>query len=103
MPPAPPAPAFDSGGGGFGFPETVDFGRNSAPIVVRRSGPPGLIVLLVMLGGAAGGAKLGEVMTRNAVAALSASKAAAPSPPGKTAAPAKGPATEAAPTPPQRK
>jgi serine/threonine protein kinase len=102
MPPAPPAaPAFDGGQGGFGFPETVDFGRNSAPVVVRRSGPPGLIVLLVMLGGAAGGAKLGEIMTRNAVAALAASKTDAASPAAKPGTPPKPP--EAAPTPTQRK
>jgi hypothetical protein len=80
MPPAPPsAPAFDSGGNGFGggFPETVDFGRNSAPVVVKRSGPPGFIVLLTLLAGAAGGAWLGEKVTHNAVAALDASIAAA--------------------------
>jgi serine/threonine protein kinase len=86
-PPAPPAPAFDSGGGGFGgFPETVDFGRNSAPVVVRRSGPPGIVVLLTLIAGAAGGVWLGEKVTHNAVAALEASTAAAAA---KTAAPRK--------------
>jgi putative serine protease PepD len=79
LPPAPPAaPAFDQGGGfGGGFPETVDFGRNSAPVVVRRSGPPGIIVLLTLIAGAAGGAWLGEKVTHNAVAALEASQQSA--------------------------
>ncbi|HWJ56465.1 MAG TPA: serine/threonine-protein kinase, partial [Vicinamibacterales bacterium] len=76
MPPAPPAPAYDQGGGfGGGFPETVDFGRNSAPIVVKRSGPPGFVVLLTLIAGAAGGAWLGEKVTHNAMAALEASTA----------------------------
>ncbi|HEY7372676.1 MAG TPA: serine/threonine-protein kinase [Polyangia bacterium] len=76
LPPAPPAaPAFDQGGGfGGGFPETVDFGRNSAPVVVRRSGPPGIVVLLTLIAGAAGGAWLAEKVTHNAVAALEASQ-----------------------------
>ena len=57
---------FDGGGGfGFGAPETVDFGRDSAPVAVRRSGPPGLVMLIVGLAAAAGGAKLGEMVTRN--------------------------------------
>ena len=74
MPPAPPAPSFDNGGGfGGGFPETVDFGRNSAPVIVRRSGPPGFILLMTLIAGAAGGAWLGEKVTHNAVAALEAS------------------------------
>jgi hypothetical protein len=78
MPPAPPsAAAFDNGNGGFGgFPETVDFGRNSAPVVMRRSGPPGIVVLLTLIAGAAGGAWAGEKVTHNAVAALEASTAA---------------------------
>ncbi len=80
MPPAPPsAPGFESGGNGFGggFPETVDFGRNSAPVIVKRSGPPGFVVLLTLIAGAAGGVWLGEKVTHNAVAALEASTAAA--------------------------
>jgi serine/threonine protein kinase len=85
-PPAPPAPAFDNGGGFGGFPETVDFGRNSAPVVVRRSGPPGIVVLLTLIAGAAGGVWLGEKVTHNAVAALEASTAAAAA---KAAAPRK--------------
>jgi eukaryotic-like serine/threonine-protein kinase len=101
MPPAPPqAPGFDSGsGGGFGFPETVDFGRNSAPIIVRRSGPPGLIVLLTWIAGAIGGAKLGEVVTRGAMAALEASTSASAT----KAAPQKAPAAAGAPSSQQRK
>jgi serine/threonine protein kinase len=102
MPPAPPpAPAFGSGNNGFGgFPETVDFGRHSAPVVVRRSGPPGFVVLLTLLAGAAGGAWLGEKLTHNAVAALEASTASAPA---KTAPRGKAPAAEAEQTPQQRK
>ena len=76
MPPAPPAPAVLDPGGGFGgFPETVDFGRNSAPVVVRRSGPPGIVVLLTLIAGAVGGAWVAEKLTHNAVAALEASRA----------------------------
>jgi eukaryotic-like serine/threonine-protein kinase len=85
LPPAPPpaaifdpggSGAFDPGGGlapnpGFSFgPETVDFGRYSEPVPMRRSGPPGLVVLIVMLAAMAGGAKLGQVITRPDVAAL---------------------------------
>ncbi|HEY5450723.1 MAG TPA: serine/threonine-protein kinase [Polyangia bacterium] len=74
MPPAPPAASpFDSnGGGGFGggFPETVDFGRNSAPVIVRRGGPPGFVVLLTLAAGLFGGAWLGEKVTHNAMVTL---------------------------------
>jgi len=94
MPPAPPStPAYDSGGNGFGggFPETVDFGRNSAPVIVKRSGPPGFVVLLTLIAGAAGGVWLGEKVTHNAVAALEASTAAAAA---KGAAPRKGAAPD---------
>jgi len=78
MPPAPPASPFEPSGGGFGgFPDTVDFGRNSAPVVVRRSGPPGIIVLLTLIAGAVGGAWVAEKLTHNAVAALEASRAPA--------------------------
>jgi hypothetical protein len=56
---------------GFSFgPETVDFGRYSEPVPVRSSGPPGLVVLIVMLAAMAGGAKVGEVITRPDVAAV---------------------------------
>jgi serine/threonine protein kinase len=78
MPPPPPAHApapFNNGFGGF--PETVDFGRNSAPVVVKRSGPPGVVVLLTLVAGAAGGVWLGEKVTHDAVAKLEASQAAA--------------------------
>ena len=44
---------------------------------MRRSGPPGFVVLLTLIAGAAGGAWLGEKVTHNAVAALEASTAAA--------------------------
>jgi serine/threonine protein kinase len=75
VPPAPPAPAFDQGGFGGGFPETVDFGRNSSPVIVKRSGPPGLVKLIVVVAGLAGGAWVGEKVTHDAVAALEASQA----------------------------
>jgi serine/threonine protein kinase len=84
LPPAPPAPSpFEPGGGngfGGGFPETVDFGRNSAPVIVRRSGPPTFVVLLTLAVGLAGGVWLGEKVTHDAVAALDAAES------GKTAA-----------------
>jgi len=76
MPPAPPQYDPGSGFGGGGFPETVDFGRNSAPVIVRRSGPPGLVVLLTLIAGAVGGVWLGEKVTHNAMATLEAAQAA---------------------------
>jgi serine/threonine protein kinase len=57
------------GTGGFEVPQTIDFGA-SAPVVVRRSGPPGLLMLIVAIAGAVGGAKLGEIATRGDLAAL---------------------------------
>ncbi len=52
----------------------------------RRSGPPGLLVLFVLLGAAAGGAKLAQLVTRADVAALEAENASAAAPaPGATA------------------
>jgi hypothetical protein len=52
----------------------------------RRSGPPGLLVLFVLLGAAAGGAKLAQLVTRADVAALEAESASAAAPaPGATA------------------
>jgi serine/threonine protein kinase len=98
MPPAPPA-QFDQGGGFGGFPETVDFGRNSAPVIVKQSGPPGLIKLITLLAGLAGGAWLGEKVTHDAVASLEASQAAG----SKTAAPRKASGPEVVPTSQQRK
>ena len=96
MPPAPPAaPSYDQGTGyGGGFPETVDFGRNSAPVIVKRSGPPGFVVLLTLIAGAAGGVWLGEKVTHNAMAALEARTAAATA----KAAPRKAPADDTAPS-----
>jgi len=99
LPPAPPvAPGFDQGNNGFGggFPETVDFGRNSAPVIVKRRGPPGIVVLLTLIAGAAGGAWLGEKVTHNAMVALEAStaaKAAKAAPPSKPADPDTAPST----------
>ena len=77
MPPAPPG--YEPGGNGFGggFPETVDFGRNSAPVIVRRGGPPGFVVLLTLAAGLFGGAWLGEKVTHNAMAALEKATAGA--------------------------
>jgi serine/threonine protein kinase len=86
-PPAPqPAPApvgFESsqpfGMGGFAFdpPQTIDFGAASMVAPVRRSGPPGLLMLIVAIAAAVGGAKLGEMATRGDMAALEASGSAA--------------------------
>ena len=88
-PPAPP-PVYDPGSGGYnmnagfnpqsGFnlapPETIDFGADVAPVVAaRRSGPPGLVILIVLLGAAIGGAKLGQLATRADLAALEAQTA----------------------------
>ncbi len=86
MPPSPPRqpaiydPSFGQPGqfgqGSFDQgPETVDFGRGTAPVqVMRRSGPPGLLVLILALGAAAGGAKLAHFVTLKDVAALDARK-----------------------------
>src|SRR5450432_2236715 len=51
-------------------PETIDFSADAQPLTIRRSGPPGLVVLIVLLGAVAGGAKLAHVVTRGDVAAL---------------------------------
>jgi serine/threonine protein kinase len=90
MPPAPPRapaiydPAFGSpsafgqpaqfGHGSFDQPAAVDFGHHAAPVSVRRSGPPALLVLILALGAAAGGAKLAHYVTEKDVAALDARK-----------------------------
>jgi serine/threonine protein kinase len=85
-----PPPVYDPPSGGYnmnagfspngGFnlapPETIDFGANTMPVTeARRSGPPGLIVLIVLLGAAIGGAKLGQLATRADLAALDAETA----------------------------
>jgi serine/threonine protein kinase len=62
-------------------PETIDFSAGAAPIVMRRSGPPGLLVLIVMLAAMAGGAKLAQVVTRGDLAALTSTPAASPAAP----------------------
>ena len=51
-------------------PDTIDFEAQGPPIRARRSGPPGLLVLVTLLGAMAGGAKLAQVVTRGDVAAL---------------------------------
>jgi hypothetical protein len=57
-------------------PETIDFGAEVAPVVTaRRSGPPGLVILIVLLGAAIGGAKLGQLATRADLTALEAETA----------------------------
>jgi eukaryotic-like serine/threonine-protein kinase len=64
--------------GGFNLapPETIDFGADVAPVMVaRRSGPPGLVILIVLLGAAIGGAKLGQLATRADLTALEAAAA----------------------------
>jgi serine/threonine protein kinase len=89
--PAPPAPLYDPGqnsmntgynmnagfnpGSGFNLapPETIDFSADPAPVMApRRSGPPGLVILIVLLGAAIGGAKLAQLATRADLAALAA-------------------------------
>ncbi|HEY5089667.1 MAG TPA: serine/threonine-protein kinase [Polyangia bacterium] len=81
LPAAPrPVPALFDPSGGFestgGFnlapPETIDFSASAAPVIRSGGGPPGLLVLIVLLGAAIGGAKLGEVATRTDLAALEA-------------------------------
>ena len=66
--------------GGFNLapPDTIDFGAGSnlAPVIApRRSGPPGLVILIVLLGAAIGGAKLGQLATRADLSALEAATA----------------------------
>jgi hypothetical protein len=87
--PAAPPPVYEAGSGGYnmnagftngGFnlapPETIDFGPDTIPVVERRSGPPGLVILIVLLGAAIGGAKLGELATRADLTKLEADMAA---------------------------
>jgi hypothetical protein len=69
---------------------------------MRRSGPPGLVVLLTLIAGAAGGVWVGEKVTHNALAALEAKTMTIPSE-AKTSAPRKPPAPEISPTSSQRK
>jgi hypothetical protein len=84
--PAAPPPVYDPASGGYnlnagfspnnGFnlapPETIDFGADTVPMVERRSGPPGLVILIVLLGALIGGAKLGQLATRGDLSALEA-------------------------------
>jgi hypothetical protein len=51
-------------------PETIDFGSGAPQVVARRSGPPRLVVLIVLIAGAVGGAKLAQIVTRQDVAAM---------------------------------
>jgi serine/threonine protein kinase len=90
-----PSAGFDSAGVGFNLapPETIDFGASAAPVVGRRGGPPGLLVLIALLGAAAGGAKLGQLATRADVATLDAALTAE----SEAAAKARAPAEPAAP------
>jgi hypothetical protein len=89
--PAAPPPVYDPASGGYNFnagfnpgsgfnlapPETIDFGADTAPVVEsRRSGPPGLVILIVLVAAAIGGAKLGQLATRADLAALEAEMAA---------------------------
>jgi serine/threonine protein kinase len=73
----PGAPSFPSPGNNWAPPplnlqppETIDFAADAQPLVMRRSGPPGLVVLIFLLSAAAGGAKLAHIVTRGDVAAL---------------------------------
>jgi serine/threonine protein kinase len=68
-------------------PETIDFAADAQPLIIRRSGPPGLLVLIFLLGAMAGGAKLAQVVTRGDVEALEASSKE-PAPAAGAAAPA---------------
>jgi serine/threonine protein kinase len=61
-------------------PETIDFAADALPLTIGRSGPPGLVVLIVLLGAMAGGAKLAHVVTRGDVTALDAPPPAAAEP-----------------------
>jgi serine/threonine protein kinase len=86
--PAAPGPAVYDPSGGFSFGQPAQpYDFAPAAVEVRRRGPPGLLVLFVLLGAAAGGAKLAQVVTRADVAALDAQSSAAPpapaSPPDK--------------------
>jgi serine/threonine protein kinase len=54
-------------------PETIDF-RAEAPVAIRRGGPPGLLVLLVLVAAAVGGVKLAEFVTRADMVSLSETK-----------------------------
>jgi hypothetical protein len=74
---AAPAPSYAAPSNGWAAapmnlqpPETIDFSADAQPLTVRRSGPPGLVVLIFLLAAAAGGAKLAHVVTRADVAAL---------------------------------
>jgi hypothetical protein len=79
-------------------PETIDFAEGAAPIVMRKSGPPGLLVLIVLLAAAAGGAKLGQYVTRDDLAALEKSAAAPAAPTAPVVTPTSTPPAPAAPT-----
>jgi serine/threonine protein kinase len=102
-PPAAPPPIYDPASGGYnmnagfnpgsgGFnpapPETIDFGADTVPVTERRSGPPGLVILAVLLGAAIGGAKLGQLATRADLAALEVETTAAERPRDVAAVPA---------------
>jgi hypothetical protein len=85
--PSPPPPPLANWGAPLHLqaPETIDFAADAQPLTMRRPGPPGLLVLIVLLGAMAGGAKLAHVVTRGDVAAFEApdspAPASAPAPP----------------------
>jgi len=64
-------------------PETIDFSADAQPLRMRRSGPPGLVVLIVLLGAMAGGAKLAHVVTRGDLAAFPEPASTPPTTPSK--------------------
>ncbi len=79
--PGPPAPAlYDPAAGGYAPAHQPAFQPlDFAPMTVeapRGWRPPGLLILFVLLGAAAGGAKLAQVVTRADMAALDAQTAA---------------------------
>lgn len=66
---------FSNNGFNLAPPDTIDFGADTVPVVERRSGPPGLVILIVLLGAAIGGAKLGQLATRGDLTKLEAAAA----------------------------
>jgi hypothetical protein len=71
-------------------PDTIDFGAGAPAVIVKRAGPPGWFILIVIVGAAIGGARLAHVVTRKDMAALEVELEAG----AKTAPPPAPPAVE---------